>query len=566
MQVEVTVLTRRGAAVMRRSTVVTADSVRFGRGTGNEVPLADIRVELQAATLYQRDGGLFIERSGTVPLHVRGQQTNAAEVRPGDEILIGPFRLTMTPPSAGSDAALSVELVQPMGDALQRLLGDSRIGLQRTTLNKRVASWSLFVIFALLCLAAPIAAYSVGKVATLQNPPPARGLLRFINLSWNPGELSNTHRFFAEDCATCHREAFARVPDDACLACHSGIGSHVAATAATVIGPFHQALDNTRCTDCHVEHRGARGLIIQNPALCTDCHRALSEQAPQAEVRDVIDFPKGHPQFRVTVVADAAQQRFVRKPVDASPPPVDHPNLNFSHAAHLVENGFPVLGYKPLVCNDCHVAEPSGQNFLPITYKGQCQRCHELNFDVGLPWKTVPHGDDKIVVQTVHDFYAGQVLQRGIPQSTPPGSERQVPGAPAAAPAEPQRDDARAWVDRKTKAALDIVFFDAKRGCAYCHTTERGGDTLKVQPVILRSRFLPAANFDHSKHSAMLCGDCHDARHAETSGQVLIPGIQNCVKCHGAADAELKAASTCTSCHDFHREQFGPMRSAASVK
>src|ERR1700721_2390054 len=124
MQVEVTVLTRRGAAVMRRPTGGTPDSVRFGRGTGNEVPLADIRVELQAATLYQRDGGLFIERAGTAPLHVRGQQTNAAEVHPGDEILIGPFRLTMTPPSAGSDAALSVELVQPMGDALQRLLGD----------------------------------------------------------------------------------------------------------------------------------------------------------------------------------------------------------------------------------------------------------------------------------------------------------------------------------------------------------------------------------------------------------------------------------------------------------
>lgn len=544
--------------------MVTADSVRFGRGTANEVPLADIRVELQAAALYQRDGGLFIERLGTAPLQVRGQETNAAEVRPGDAIAIGPFRITLTPPPAGCDAALSVELVQPMGDALQRLLTESRIGLQRTAANKRVASWTLFVVFAILCLAAPIAAYSVGKVATLQNPPPGRGLVHFINLSWNPGELSNTHRFFAEDCSTCHRAAFSRVPDEACLACHRNVGSHIATKDGDDAGSFRHVLDTTRCTDCHVEHRGIRGLVIRAPALCTDCHGSLGAQAPQADVRDVSGFPNGHPQFRATLVADAAQHRFVRQPVDGKPAPADHPNLTFSHAAHLAENGFPVLGIKPIVCRDCHVAEPSGRNFLPITYKGQCQKCHELNFDVDLPWKTVPHGDDKGVVEAVRDFYAGQVLQHGVPQAPAPGSERQVPGAPSAGPGGPQREDAAAWVERKAQAALAIVVFDPKRGCAYCHVTQRSADTLKVEPVILRNRFLPQAEFDHSKHAAMRCSDCHDARHAETSSQVLIPGIETCVKCHGADKAELKAASTCTSCHDFHREQFGPMRSVAS--
>src|SRR5579884_61727 len=565
MQVEVTVLTHRGAAVMRRSNVVTADRLRFGRGTGNEVPLPDIRVELQAAALSQRDGALFVERLGTAPLRVRGQESNAAEVRPGDEILIGPYRITITEPPANCDAALSVELVQPMGDAMQRLLTGSRIGLQQTALNKRVASWVLFVLFALFCLGAPIAAYSVGKVATVRSTPQHQGAIDIANLSWNPGELSNTHRFFAQDCATCHQAPFTAVSDSACLACHAGVASHVEKASAKQIGPFEQRLEETGCTDCHVEHRGMRGLVIQAASLCTDCHRSLAQQAPQADVRDVHSFPQGHPQFRVTLVADPANGKMERVQLGGATKPTDHPGLTFSHAAHLVPQGFPVLGYKPMACADCHVPDAAGQGFLPITYKGQCQRCHELNFDVDLPWKTVPHGDAAGVVQAVSDFYAGQALQHGVPAPPAPETQRRAAGVPAPTAA-PQNQDPLAWVKQKTQAALDLVFFNPKQGCAYCHTVQRTDDTIKVEPVVLRTRFLPHAQFDHSKHAPLGCDDCHDARTAETSSQVLIPGIENCVKCHGSQNASLKAASTCTTCHDFHRGEFGPMRTTASAK
>ena len=72
MQAEVTFLTRRGAAVIRKSQIVTGQSIRFGRGTDNEVPLPDIRVELAAAAISQRAEGLFIEKLGDAPLLVRG--------------------------------------------------------------------------------------------------------------------------------------------------------------------------------------------------------------------------------------------------------------------------------------------------------------------------------------------------------------------------------------------------------------------------------------------------------------------------------------------------------------
>src|SRR2546430_11525444 len=108
MQAEITFLTRRGAAVMRKSLTVTAETIRFGRGTDNEVPLPDIRVELTAAALRQRVDGLFIERLGDSPLRVNSETTGAAIVGAGDEILIGPYKIVLSSAPEGLDATLSV--------------------------------------------------------------------------------------------------------------------------------------------------------------------------------------------------------------------------------------------------------------------------------------------------------------------------------------------------------------------------------------------------------------------------------------------------------------------------
>jgi hypothetical protein len=131
-------------------------------------------------------------------------------------------------------------------------------------------------------------------------------------------------------------------------------------------------------------------------------------------------------------------------------------------------------------------------------------------------------------------------------------------------------------------AALRIVF-DERSGCAYCHysTGDKGAwDTDKilvgalppkaapphvVAPVVLRTRFLPQAQFDHASHRGMTCEDCHASRTAQSSEEVLIPGIDNCVKCHGSENAALRAQSTCISCHVFHRNEFGLMHMSAGA-
>src|SRR6185437_14875256 len=241
--------------------------------------------------------------------------------------------------------------------------------------------------------------------------------------SWNAGDISNPHRFFALACATCHRSAFASVPDGACLTCHSDVGNHLEASAD--VGRLRQDLDSTRCAQCHEEHRGVRGLVIQAQALCVDCHRSLADTAPKAGVQNTSGFPAGHPQFRATVVADAAKPTFVRAPLDGTPPPQDHSNLVFSHAAHLVPAGFLTPnGRKIMTCTDCHIAEPSGQGFQAVTFEGQCHSCHDLKFDADLPWREVPHGDAAGVAVAVADFYGHLALQSGVQDPDAPDYAR----------------------------------------------------------------------------------------------------------------------------------------------
>jgi predicted CXXCH cytochrome family protein len=563
MQAEVTVLTRRGAAVMRRAHIVEAASIRFGRGTGNEVPLVDLRVELAAAALNEQREGLFIEKLGDAPLRINGRTTASARVVPGDRVQIGPYEVVFGEPPAGCDAAFSIELTQATGDALQRLTRTARMGLDQTHLSMRRASWAFFAVLLVIALVAPIAAYWVGHRATSSTAVPPSGPASLIAALWNPGELSNQHRFFAEHCATCHEGAFARVKDGACLTCHSGIGNHLAAAVAA--GPVRARLEGTRCAECHQEHRGLDSLVIREPSLCLDCHRTLAEEAPRSGILDVKGFPDGHPQFRATIVADAAASRFEKVEIGATPKPVDHPGLTFSHAAHLVEAGWPALGYKPLVCADCHKPDAAGQGFRAIAYKGECQRCHALKFDIALPWAEVPHGDDSGVQSAVEGFYALAAFRGDIPPQPAPAPERLVPGS-AAPPPSPPPADARAWVEQKTQAALQVVF-DAKRGCFYCHAADASRGPFRVAPVKLLDRFLLPAVFDHAKHLPVACADCHAARHSESSADLLVPGIDRCLTCHGAGTAAFKVTSTCTSCHVFHRKEFGPMRmSAAEAK
>src|SRR5438093_3174559 len=166
MEFEVTFLTTRGSAVMRRSQRVEVlrlhNGLRFGRGTENEVQLPDIRVDLVAAALFPRTGRFSIQAIGPSSLRVNGRTTRSAIVGPGDEIIIGPYRIQFGEPPDGCAAALVIELVQPLGDALGRLMSQVGRGLEGGLLSKRAASWTGVVIICLGFMPGPVLAYFVG--------------------------------------------------------------------------------------------------------------------------------------------------------------------------------------------------------------------------------------------------------------------------------------------------------------------------------------------------------------------------------------------------------------------
>lgn len=581
MEVEVTFLARRGNAVLRQSRRVDARRIRFGRGTGNEIQLNDIRVDLTAAAMFPRDGVLTIQALGPSPILVNGLSVPRDHaVGPGDEISIGPYSIAIREPEAGIDAALTIELAQPLGDTLARLSSQARLRLWQSAYSKRLASWWGFLVVAVIGLIGPIVGYALAPPRVIGANRIEAASVRSIASLWEPGAMANAHRFFGADCATCHRSAFARVPDAACISCHGNTRVHFA--AATLAGGT--PVGTAQCAACHEEHRGKTGIVISDDRLCVQCHATLAERRPELKVHDVVDI-RDHPQFRVTVVADAGTASFRRVALGGAPVPENLPGLKFSHVAHLVPDGFPALGYKPMVCADCHTPEPSRQGFQPITYAAKCARCHQLSFErQALPWPAgrVPHGDDRGIAAAVWNFYAGKALQGTVGKAPPaPAVLRLAPGDKAAAAAS---TDALSWVREKTEAALRTVIFEAKRGCAYCHfgtgadgkfdlsgvlpvgTTAPGpAPSRLVAPVLLQNRFLPFARFDHASHAAMKCEQCHAARHSETIRSVMIPGVENCLACHGSQQTALRAESTCITCHRFHHTESGAIGTASTA-
>ncbi len=272
-----------------------------------------------------------------------------------------------------------------------------------------------------------------------------RGDERFFN----PGKLSKSHAALVDNCASCHDKsslterrltplqfqkvlsdrfqhgvAFASI-DRNCAACHLQQDKRDFA--------FHEpnVIEDRSCSVCHQEHRGADSMKAVASAHCASCHDNRLTMAAAAEKGRGIDwknferhplpaqqvvfnlprppdgftetFPSfwnGHPEFQL-------KREAVRDP-DA---------LKFNHQRHFAAD-VPLLGGKKLACNDCHQPDSEGRfNNRRITFAGQCQTCHSLQFDVKNPELTLPHGDTTAVrgfLRTLATQYADLAVKKGI--------------------------------------------------------------------------------------------------------------------------------------------------------
>jgi hypothetical protein len=492
---------RRSGRVSLREELLDVDQLSIGRGAGNDIQLNGLSIELRHSRLERRGDGVYLVPAEAPALEVNGRRTSERRLRPKDAIRIGSFELVVLPAGQGEDLGLELSQTGPRASEREELEGRTRVGLSRGLFTERKLSWlSVFLIPALF-VGVPIA---TGTFET----------------SWDSGPIARVHAFIANDCEKCHAVPFERVRDRECLQCHGDIRGH------TPPGMQVVKLDQTRCAQCHLEHRGERDLARLEQNLCSECHQSLGEHAPKTKVRSVSDFGSDHPDFKLMVPTDSlvlnlAPNRVLRgdssdwtrvvERFEVSPTLRESSGVFFNHARHVAQEERADGSGQLLSCQDCHKTDAAGKNMLGMNFEQHCQSCHSLGFDPRYPREAV-HGDPVVMREDLLIFYEAKELEaieervrRGEILRARVGSEEEREQRAAA------RRNAQIQVQRADAFLMDQ---DKPGACANCHTVKPGEASDKgydVAPVRLLNLWMPKSVFRHETHDPFPCRDCHPA-------------------------------------------------------
>jgi hypothetical protein len=530
-----------------------------GRGTSCEVHLPDARVALTHARIAVGATGAAIEAVEQRFVH-NDREVSSAKLAPGDYVEVGPYLLKVEEPAPGVPLALSVRISKRM--ATQERTALFRVLLRAPRLSKRRLSYAAFFGTLVLALAAPIASDLI-DAQRLPLPDRARSgaadLVQALGTgfvqAWNPGELLRAHVNFGHECRACHKSPFQRVPDTACGSCHAGVREHVAVSKLS--GASAYALGETRCAECHRDHKG-RVAAAHSEQLCSQCHARMEQAASRTELLKVSDFAHDHPHFRLSIVdaADGGKVRRVRQR-DPGVHLAERSNLKFNHTLHLDARGVraPRGGRTVLACGDCHEAGEGGARMQPVSMERHCSSCHALTFEPGAARREVPHAPLEEVERTLREFYARLVIG-----DVPPEAKHLADLArlrPGVAPTPEERREAMRVADEKASRALRELM-QTRAVCSTCHYVERTAARpgWRIAPVALTSAWMPAANFRHDRHASQTCVTCHDVRASRKAEDIAMPDIVRCRECHAGSRATPgKVASDCATCHRFHGGQ-----------
>lgn len=582
----VTRKSRGGTAV--RDEVAEGEIVVAGRGNDCGIRLPDPRVMLHHAEFSMRGGDLYVSASPNADLRVNDSLVQMAKVAVGSKIRIGPYELEVLPPEDGFAFTVAVEMVQALGDDLEKLVARSQIHITRLGLTMRWWVW-------LLVGAIIVGTFIVPFVFNLlTGPPPTKmaligGKMHYTASPtgvWTSGTISSAHKFFGDSCETCHATPFIPVQDSACLNCHSSVQNHV----QPALFPFAD-LQGSTCQSCHKEHQGNATIVRGDENFCAGCHKDLKAKTDRTTLGNAADFGAHHPAFRPTVVKDPALHTMDRsRSMSDDPPPVENSGLKFPHNKHLRAEGVkdPARGMVTLQCADCHTPNETGETMRAVSFERNCHGCHELKFDTFVPNRELTHGKPEEVFKQVRDVYDALAMRGGYQEPAAPPLLRRRPGTPLTAV---QKAIVTDWAAAKTADVLNGYF---GRGlCDECHVTidtgaaanatadedpapepahsEKPGlppiiKTWTVEPPTITTLWMPKAYFTHARHTDVKCTECHAAKTSTSSNDVLMPNIQVCQSCHGGEKATDKVPSTCVDCHRFHRKDLDPMHPEKSAK
>ena len=302
-----------------------------------------------------------------------------------------------------------------------------------------------------------------------------------------------------------------------------------------------------RCAACHREHEEPFGnLVDRSDRGCLTCHANSASTFGALKAQPVRGFGEGrHPPFAVNLQPRA----------EASA----RSGLKFSHTQHLDTDRVRHNDRSGLRCADCHKPTTDGQRFELPTMARDCAGCHELTFDPEAPQRQLPHGKPQDVVRMLQDYFVHK-LSDPKSEVSQPQTRRRLPG-------HEDMDDGvckgSPYVCGMQMAAKTVQIEFERRGCVSCHQVKdtRSQDLtnrFSVQPIRLVHDSFPAARFPHRSHviqngvsGDLACLSCHAADNTQT-GDLRLPDLATCEKCHTDAPSRDRIRLQCVNCHSYH--------------
>lgn len=526
----------RGQSV-RKEQFITGETIKIGRAAECAVLLSDSRVNLHHAVIrYAADGELYIDGLDGEDLYVNESFQQHARFKPGTEVLIGSFKLVAEPNRADSDLVFSITSIDTAkaentaGLRLPQTLAD-------TGLSKRKYALWLGLLISILFLLLPM------LQALIPSSQKWASHLPFSEY-WNVGLMSHGHRSFGTKCVSCHQSPFEVVADKACLTCHE-TSRHIPEKTLN-----DRVFNKMRCVDCHSDHRGVATRHLN--AQCASCHSDIKAKNSKSKRANIHDFSVDHPAFSLTLQTGHEAGDVKRVLQQDKVKITENSGLKFSHQVHLDKEGISSpQGDTVMVCKDCHQLDEAAARFKPIAMKKSCQQsgCHSLDFTPPVPDRSLPHGSERKLMETLKEYYAKASIDEMLAETT-----RRCGDAPTVGNNLLER--ALSCVDHKVKINTDALFKE-QDGCGECHEIilqpENKENPWKIKPVNITRHWLSNARFPHGKHSAAKCTECHSKEDSKKSSDVSIPDIAKCRQCHaGKKMVKGKISSSCETCHIFH--------------
>jgi FHA domain len=340
-------------------------------------------------------------------------------------------------------------------------------------------------------------------------------------------------------------------PTERCISCHTDhVGS--AGQRPSALGPAHPTPAQVTEADCATCHENLKAHIPDTALL------DVRDWDHHPDFRPLIATlaENGRPKFESDTVADGPFDtglKFSHK---------QHLAAGGDVARQAAQYGEPAAPDGRLSCSACHHPDKDGRGFLPIEMTRDCASCHSLRIQgIGGQTTSLPHGEPAKVVATMVAYYKSGGDMTATTRMRPGGafqattsvlSDAMIAQKVRAVFMDDTTEPHPCYGCHTFKAPADpnsLVFRIAPVHVVNRYLPRSGFDHSVPQHLV-------------DANGKPLCLNCHMATSSDSLSNVVIPSITACKACHGAKSGlgQEVAASNCTECHGYHSTGEPPTR------